>query len=410
MKKIILISAIAVFSSFCLTAQINMDASGHVAIGSVTPLSSYSFVVGNNNNSMDGIFYSNNSLNGGNSRYGIVSYLSSSISSSILRSVYGVAYVSALQGGQAYGVHGMAGNATSGYNVGVYGQLLGSRYGAGVYGNTSSTFTQLDDFYAGYFVGKVKITGTLWANGSFVNGSDERIKKNIGDLDSTDNIFKLQPKKYKFKSPKELRKETKESDTTKTAIDTDPDPDYLKNIHYGFLAQDLQKIYPDLVYKSGDGILGIDYIGLIPIIIDQLKKMKQSIKEQEMHIDSLKKIISKTKVISTKSALIETEGEFANNSTIISTSKTHSLATLDQNAPNPFNQSTQIGYYLPETVINAILYIFDMNGLQLKSIQINSRGKGSITINGSELNAGMYLYSLIVDGEEVDTKRMILTK
>jgi len=33
-----------------------------------------------------------------------------------------------------------------------------------------------------------------------------------------------------------------------------------------------------------------------------------------------------------------------------------------------------------------------------------------LTISGSELNAGMYFYSLIADGKEVDTKKMILTK
>ena len=37
-------------------------------------------------------------------------------------------------------------------------------------------------------------------------------------------------------------------------------------------------------------------------------------------------------------------------------------------------------------------------------------GEGSQWISGSELTAGMYLYSLIVDGKEVDMKRMILTK
>jgi len=39
-----------------------------------------------------------------------------------------------------------------------------------------------------------------------------------------------------------------------------------------------------------------------------------------------------------------------------------------------------------------------------------SRGESSQWISGSELSAGMYLYALIVDGKEVDTKRMILTK
>lgn len=37
-------------------------------------------------------------------------------------------------------------------------------------------------------------------------------------------------------------------------------------------------------------------------------------------------------------------------------------------------------------------------------------GDGQISISASTLDAGMYLYSLVVDDRVVDTKRMILTK
>ena len=57
-----------------------------------------------------------------------------------------------------------------------------------------------------------------------------------------------------------------------------------------------------------------------------------------------------------------------------------------------------------------MIYIYNMRGMQIKSISIPEKGYGTITINGSDLQAGMYLYTLIVDGKEVDTKRMILTK
>jgi len=82
---------------------------------------------------------------------------------------------------------------------------------------------------------------------------------------------------------------------------------------------------------------------------------------------------------------------------------------LYQNSPNPFSVSTKIEYYLPADVQKATIYIYDMNGTQLKSIPLNQKGNGSITINGNELKAGMYMYSLIADGQVVDTKRMILT-
>ena len=34
----------------------------------------------------------------------------------------------------------------------------------------------------------------------------------------------------------------------------------------------------------------------------------------------------------------------------------------------------------------------------------------SVTVNGSELSAGIYLYSLLIKGQEIDTKKMIITK
>ena len=65
---------------------------------------------------------------------------------------------------------------------------------------------------------------------------------------------------------------------------------------------------------------------------------------------------------------------------------------------------------MPEDVKTAYLCIYNLQGTQIKQIRIMLRGEGSQLISGSELAAGMYLYALIVDGKEVDTKRMILTK
>lgn len=51
-----------------------------------------------------------------------------------------------------------------------------------------------------------------------------------------------------------------------------------------------------------------------------------------------------------------------------------------------------------------------MNGAQLKQYNLTGKGKQSVTINGNSFQPGMYLYALVIDGKEVDTKRMILTK
>ena len=64
---------------------------------------------------------------------------------------------------------------------------------------------------------------------------------------------------------------------------------------------------------------------------------------------------------------------------------------------------------VPETWAATVM-IYNLEGKQMKNIQVHDRGKVSVKISGSELSAGMYLYALIADGKVVDTKRMILTQ
>jgi len=82
---------------------------------------------------------------------------------------------------------------------------------------------------------------------------------------------------------------------------------------------------------------------------------------------------------------------------------------LSQNAPNPFTKQTEIKYFVATSAKEAYICIYDLQGKILQKISVTP-GQSSITIQGSTLKAGMYLYSLLIDVQEVDTKRMILTK
>lgn len=59
-----------------------------------------------------------------------------------------------------------------------------------------------------------------------------------------------------------------------------------------------------------------------------------------------------------------------------------------------------MGFHLKKEVESPVAQQYNING----------KGKQTVAINGNSLAAGMYLYSLVIDGKEVDTKRMILTK
>ena len=81
-----------------------------------------------------------------------------------------------------------------------------------------------------------------------------------------------------------------------------------------------------------------------------------------------------------------------------------------QNNPNPFTSETEIRMTVPDQVRNASVMIYNLEGKQMKNMQVNDRGEVSVKILGNELSAGMYLYTLIADGKVVDTKRMVLTR
>ncbi|MEM7036935.1 MAG: T9SS type A sorting domain-containing protein [Bacteroidota bacterium] len=83
---------------------------------------------------------------------------------------------------------------------------------------------------------------------------------------------------------------------------------------------------------------------------------------------------------------------------------------LESNFPNPFNATSTLPYYLPQSTQKASILVHDVNGKQVKAIQLTQLGQGQVEIAANALNAGVYLYTLVVDGQKVSTKEMILTK
>lgn len=206
-----------------------------------------------------------------------------------------------------------------------------------------------------------------------LNTSDRRLKSDIQPIgNSTANLMKLTGVSYYLHS-----KDEGEEASLRSGSDNKRD--------MGLIAQDLMKVYPDLVFEDEEGYYAVNYIGLIPVLIE-------SIKEQQTTIEKLNDKIGKLEAKSIGQLSDATD------------------AVLLQNTPNPFNESTSIEYKIPATATSASIFVYNMEGAQLKEYKINGNGAGSVLIKGSEFAAGMYLYALIVDNELIDTKRMILTK
>ncbi|WP_081778278.1 tail fiber domain-containing protein [Xylanibacter brevis] len=387
-----------IFSVFALlllseytSAQLKVTSDGKVAVATTTPLSLAKLTVGSNsfNNSLYNMgTYSH--IDGFHSTVGV--------------GVYGYGH-NTLKPSPclSIGVMGVGASSAGGTEYGVLGLISGSMNGAGVLGTKSPRGWNVPGRYAGFFYGDTYVDGSLTTD-EVITPSDMNLKENVSLLsdrkgDVLDNIMNMNVITYNYKyiSPSESEglpgiEDNKELSLGLKEAETDARKRAAQK-HFGLSAQELQTIYPELVRKGQDGNLGVNYIELVPILIRSIQELKAELDEVKGKDDAMRRASSnamEVASIATSDAILE-------------------KAKLFQNTPNPFSSQTQIHFTLPDDAKSAYIYIFDMTGKMQKQIAVNSSME-SVTINGYELSAGIYLYSLVVNGQEVDTKRMILSK
>ena len=81
-----------------------------------------------------------------------------------------------------------------------------------------------------------------------------------------------------------------------------------------------------------------------------------------------------------------------------------------QKISNPVDGNIIIRCRIPENSQKANLRIVDVMGNIMKQTDIISRGTSEISINDNEFSPGIYIYSLIIDGKLVDSKKMVITR
>ena len=162
-----------------------------------------------------------------------------------------------------------------------------------------------------------------------------------------------------------------------------------KGKQYGLIAQDLEKVIPNLVQVAYDKSMdqdhpfeykAINYIGLIPIL-------SQAIKEQQIQIDTKDVTITKLQEqmvllqsqminllnrVNTLDATQQACCTAAQQTKVVANEQPVALtsASLDQNVPNPpVNHATRIGYNVPKGAGKAEMIITDNYGKKLKTNQ-----------------------------------------
>ncbi len=293
-----------------------------------------------------------------------------------------------------YGVYGLTPfNTSSMYN-----------YGAAIYGTNYLTRRILSDCYAGFFDGRVAISEGLYVdgfirlNGTYLSAPSRNESFQYEDFYSdrglpnlTKRISALQLGSY-YITPTQYASSDDTESIEERSLLSRSQKEVFNRKHYGLSAEQLEEVFPDLVYEQEDGTKSINYVEMVPILV-------QAINELNAKIETL-----------------ENRGESANEKNAQSAEDKGDseekllLLSLGQNKPNPFSNSTTIEVCIPEDVQKAFIYVYDLQGKKVEQVDITAHGKQNIQLTSANLTDGMYLYSLIADGKIVETRRMIVEK
>lgn len=120
---------------------------------------------------------------------------------------------------------------------------------------------------------KLQVNGNICYSGSISACSDSRYKKNIGPISNAlAKVLQINGVYYDWK--KEMFEERGFEDKHQV----------------GFIAQDLEKIFPEVVFTANNGYKSVDYSKLTPLLIQAIKEQQEIIEKQSAEIEGLKSL------------------------------------------------------------------------------------------------------------------------
>lgn len=234
--------------------------------------------------------------------------------------------------------------------------------------------------------------------------SDERAKDNIEPIANSviNKLESLRPVSYNLKASISGANTPNVQNATSTTTEEEQviamhmaaEAKRASKKQYGFVAQEFAEIFPELVeYNEKTDEYSIQYTALIPLLVEGLQELKM---ENQRLTEQLSQL---------SSSVLDKNNNIENDPTL------NNRPVLYGNRPNPFATTTEFFYFIPESSTDAYIAVLDMQGKMIETLPCKERGvKGKISYSAPNLADGLYLYSLIVDNEEIATKKMIVKK
>jgi hypothetical protein len=101
--------------------------------------------------------------------------------------------------------------------------------------------------------------GDLWVAGLYSNGSDKRLKEKIEPInDVLSKVLSIKPIYFEY-----INKNS-----------------FPLGRHIGFIAQEIQPLFPEIINEDPNGFLSLDYSKMTPILLQAIKEQQEIIESQ----------------------------------------------------------------------------------------------------------------------------------
>ncbi len=236
-----------------------------------------------------------------------------------------------------------------------------------------------DPFYT------LTVSGDVIANNTFLI-SDRRFKKDIHTLNNAlDRVLALRGTQYFFRTD-----EFKEKNLA-------------TGKQFGFIAQEMKEVFPELVHVNDKGEHSINYTGIIPVLVEAMKEQETRIEEKDAAIFCLQ-----NQMENLEARLARLEASLSQPGTDARVFEQPKLEKAFGIAPNPTSGHFQITLSKTAETESSVLLVFDGNGKEVARQSIEA-GSSVADVNFNLPN-GSYNISLLMHGKLSSTQTLIVAK
>ncbi|MDE6316519.1 MAG: tail fiber domain-containing protein [Muribaculaceae bacterium] len=206
--------------------------------------------------------------------------------------------------------------------------------------------------------------------------SDARSKRDIHSLSSgLSTLLQLRPVSYHWIDEEVSAMATDKSSITKIIATTD------KERQYGFLAQEVEQVLPEIVRSDSTGGKSVNYLALIPLMVQSVQELYSEAADNSAALDQL-----------------------------VNGRPSQSTANINNKivgcSPNPTTGFVTISTQLEESVTEAKIAITGVDGSIAKVLTVSHQAP-TVTTDMSLFQQGVYIVSLYINDNQVDYCRLI---